>query len=99
MNQRRNTGQNLLLFGLFLMVASTGICTAAQPIRIGLSFGLTGRYAAIGKMQERAFRLWESRVNAGGGILGRGVKLTIHDDKSNAETAKDFLRASSRQKA
>lgn len=58
------------------------------PIRIGVSLGLTGSYASIARFQQRAYQLWEKHANARGGILGRRVEFVIHDDKSDAQTAK-----------
>jgi branched-chain amino acid transport system substrate-binding protein len=71
--------------GLLLLAAPAG---RAAPIRIGLTLGLTGRYAVIASMQERAFRLWATTTNRQGGILGRPVDLTIYDDQSDANTAR-----------
>jgi branched-chain amino acid transport system substrate-binding protein len=61
---------------------------AAEPIKIGLSLGLTGHYAEMSDMQMKAFKLWEREVNSRGGILGRKVHLIIHDDKSDPHAAK-----------
>jgi len=59
---------------------------AADPITIGATASLTGRYAESGKYYEQAYRLWEEQVNAKGGLLGRPVKVTIYDDKSDPDT-------------
>src|SRR5213075_2418137 len=60
----------------------------APPLRIGVSLGLSGTYAAISDMQKKAYRLWEHDVNQRGGILGRKVELIIRDDKSDPEISK-----------
>lgn len=76
---------------LFLVVfffIPSAICGQERAVRVGMSLGLSGRYEVIAKMQERAFRMWESQVNARGGILGSRVELIIHDDKSSVEEAK-----------
>ena len=65
---------------------------AAEPIRIGLSLGLTGRYAELAKMQERAYALWQTEVNARGGLLGRPVEITITDDRSDRDRARGIYR-------
>lgn len=59
----------------------------AEPIRIGLSLGLTGRYQAPAKMQAMGYRLWETHVNQRGGLLGHPVFLNIWDDQSNSKRA------------
>jgi branched-chain amino acid transport system substrate-binding protein len=73
------------------MMGTVGV--QAAPIRIGMSLGLTGRYAVIAKMQEKAFRLWETAINREGGILGRTVQLIIHDDQSNEKKAQALYRS------
>lgn len=59
-----------------------------EPIRIGVSLSLTGKFSVIGNAQMNGFRIWESHINKRGGLLGRRVNIIIHDDKSDAETAK-----------
>lgn len=61
---------------------------ASSALRIGLSLGLTGTYAADSEMMEQAYRLWEQQVNERGGILGRRVEVTIRDDRSDADAAR-----------
>lgn len=79
----------LYAVALFLIGATDA---QAAPIRIGMSLGMTGKYAVIAKMQEKAFRLWETTVNRQGGLLGRSVQLTIFDDQSRAEIAQALYR-------
>lgn len=62
------------------------------PIRIGVSLGLTGKYAPMAQMQARAFRLWEAHANESGGILKRKVQVTIYDDQSDESRAKQLYR-------
>lgn len=61
---------------------------AAPPLKIGLTLGLTGRYAEMSEMQKKGFELWVSEVNRKGGLLGRKIELIIHDDKSDPTVAK-----------
>jgi branched-chain amino acid transport system substrate-binding protein len=56
---------------------------AQEPIKIGFGMSLTGPLAANGKMSLVAMQVWESDVNAEGGLLGRPVKLIYYDDQSN----------------
>lgn len=76
---------SVLLFLLSLPIAPA---SATEPIKIGLTLGLTGKYSEMSDMQMKGFRLWERDVNKRGGILGRNIELVIHDDKSDTETAK-----------
>lgn len=77
---------------LLILILFRAILVQAAPIRIGMSLGLTGRFAVIAKMQERALRLWESEVNKQDGILGRTIQLTIYDDQSDKKVAQKLYR-------
>src|SRR5260221_8156123 len=59
---------------------------AADPIQIGFGMALTGGLAANGKSALVAMQIWESDINAKGGLLGRSVKLVYYDDQSNPST-------------
>lgn len=89
MTKHRNFKFAAWAVGLILI---SGIAAQASPIRIGMSLGLTGKYAVIANMQERAFRLWETTINQQGGILGRAIRLTIYDDQSDPRIAKKLYR-------
>jgi branched-chain amino acid transport system substrate-binding protein len=80
-----------------LLIAWAGIggrfATAAEePIKIGLSLSLSGQFAGIAEDQEKGYRIWEQDVNRSGGLLGRPVRVTIHDDASSPETARAIYR-------
>jgi branched-chain amino acid transport system substrate-binding protein len=62
---------------------STTQVSSPGPITIGASLSLTGTFSADGQAFKRGYELWESDVNARGGIDGRQVKLTILDDQSS----------------
>jgi branched-chain amino acid transport system substrate-binding protein len=62
--------------------ASTSPSSSA-PITIGASLSRTGDFSDDGKAFEQGYDLWVKDVNAAGGILGRQVKLTVLDDKSD----------------
>jgi branched-chain amino acid transport system substrate-binding protein len=47
---------------------------------------LTGGLAANGKSALVAMQIWESDINAKGGLLGRPVKLVYYDDQTNPST-------------
>jgi branched-chain amino acid transport system substrate-binding protein len=57
--------------------------SSSAPITIGASLSLTGDFSADGTAFQKGYELWAKDVNAAGGILGRQVKLTILDDKSD----------------
>jgi branched-chain amino acid transport system substrate-binding protein len=60
---------------------------AGDPIRIGQIVSLTGNYSPLGSENQKSVALAVDRINAGGGIGGRQVKLTVRDDKSLPDQA------------
>lgn len=59
-------------------------------MRIGLTLGLTGKYAAMSDMQMKGFRIWEREINARGGLLGRPVEVIIYDDRGEPGAARSL---------
>lgn len=72
----------LLLLGLL-----SGWVAAKESVKIGLSLGLTGRYALMADMQQKAYRLWQRQINQRGGLLGREVDIIIKNDQSKKNLA------------
>ncbi len=83
--------KRLLLTACLTLVAATTV-QSAEPVRIGLSLGLTGTYAELAAMHERGYRLWEGDINEKGGLLGRPVEIIIVNDESNPQKAADIYR-------
>ena len=84
----------LRLVALAAMVArSSGTVRrqAQNPITIGFGMALTGGLAPNGKAALLAMQIWESEINAKGGLLGRPVKLVYYDDQSNPATIPGHL--------
>src|SRR5262249_38049130 len=71
------------LFGICLSAVSA----AEQPIRIGASLSLTGRYHLQGGDGREGYLLCQNQVNAQGGLLGRPIEFVIYDDASDEKTA------------
>jgi len=78
----------LFVSTLLLSLCCALTASASEPIRIGISLGLTGRHAEISGLQAKSFRLWEQDVNKRGGIIGRPVKLSITDNRSDPVRAR-----------
>ena len=57
--------------------------SAQSPIKIGFSMALTGGLSPNGRPALIARKIWETDVNARGGLLGRPVQLVYYDDQSN----------------
>lgn len=72
---------------LCILWTSVSISVAAEPIKIGCTISQSGKYADSGSYYKEAYLMWQDDVNASGGLLGRPVKLIIHDDESSADKA------------
>jgi branched-chain amino acid transport system substrate-binding protein len=68
------------------LLAAALAARAAEPITIGFGMALTGGLAPNGRAALLAMQMWESDINAAGGLLGRPVKLVYYDDQSNPPT-------------
>lgn len=87
-----------LLSVILLSLISVWAASASESFRIGLTLGLTGRYAKLGIMQQRAYLLWQDHVNKRGGLLGKPVELVIFDDESDPQKAQERYRALIKEK-
>jgi branched-chain amino acid transport system substrate-binding protein len=77
---------------LWLGICAQTPCQAEEPLKIGASLGLSGRFGVIAQALHNGFRLWEQNVNDGSGILGRSVKVIIKDDHSDPQQAVAIYR-------
>jgi len=76
----------IVLFIVFTIGPPWG-SEAQQPIRIGSSLSLTGKYALQGGYAREGYLLYQKHVNQKGGVLGRSVEFVIYDDGSDEKTA------------
>ncbi len=77
--------------GLMAVPGLVGSARAAEnPIVIGGSLPLTGKFAETAVWIERGMKFWADEINAKGGLLGRPVEFKIYDDESNASKAVTF---------
>ncbi len=65
---------------------------AADPIKIGAIFGVTGPAAYLGAPEEKTARMVVDDINRNGGILGRQVQLIVKDSGANSEKAISFAK-------
>jgi branched-chain amino acid transport system substrate-binding protein len=61
---------------------------AAEPLKLGASLSLTGRFSDSAKYVQEGYLLWSEQVNAKGGIAGRPVQVVVYDDESNPDTGR-----------
>jgi branched-chain amino acid transport system substrate-binding protein len=78
-----------VLLSVLFLCSAAAVAQAAE-LHLGVSMSLTGKYAQLGAMNEKAYRLWEKDVNRRGGILGHNVRLTIVDDQSDPVRARQI---------
>ena len=76
----------VVVFGV-LVIGAVSPSVAQQPIRIGASMALTGKYALQGGYARDGYQLCQKHVNAQGGVLGRPIQFVIQDDASDEKTA------------
>jgi branched-chain amino acid transport system substrate-binding protein len=60
---------------------------AGEPIVIGASLPLSGRFSEPGTAAKEGYEVWAAMVNESGGLLGRPVELVILDNASDQDTA------------
>ncbi|MFQ5611095.1 MAG: amino acid ABC transporter substrate-binding protein [Anaerolineae bacterium] len=58
-----------------------------EPVTIGASLPLTGRFSEPGTAAKQGYEVWAAMVNEAGGLLGRPVELAVLDNASDQDTA------------
>jgi branched-chain amino acid transport system substrate-binding protein len=61
--------------------------TTEEPIRIGASLPLSGRFSEPGSAARDGYEVWAAMINESGGLLGRQVELMVLDNASDQDTA------------
>jgi len=74
-----------------------GLTQAAEPIKLGAFFDLTGAGSAIGTPTKLVAEMVVKKINAEGGVNGRPLQLVIADDEGDptkaAIIAKKFIES------
>lgn len=65
--------------------ALSGIASAAEPIKIGVSGPFTGGSSSMGVSMRDGVRLAADEINKSGGVLGRKLQLIERDDEAKNE--------------
>ena len=68
-----------ILVGLVIMLFCAGTALAAEPIKIGAFFDLTGPAANIGMPTKLVAEMVVDKINKTGGVNGRPLQLVIGD--------------------
>src|SRR5262245_6657313 len=70
-----------------LLLLGAAFAAQAQPVMVGAVVSQSGAQADLAAGYAKGIQLWQSQVNAGGGLLGRTVELKLLDDGSDAVRA------------
>jgi branched-chain amino acid transport system substrate-binding protein len=91
MTSKRFSPKHTALITLLSVVFVIGLVVptafSSEPIKIGASMSLTGKYARTGVYTKDGYELWAEQINNQGGLLGRKVEFVIYDDQSDPKTA------------
>ena len=60
---------------------------AAEPIRIGAIFSVTGPASFLGEPERNTVKMLEEDLNKAGGLSGRKLEVIVYDDESDATKA------------
>lgn len=82
----------LCLLAVYLIGAAASICTASEPVVIGVPIPLSGQLKAFGQMMKNAFDIAAEDVNHAGGIHSRSVELRFADDQGDAAMVDDAYK-------
>lgn len=80
-----STIYSTMTLGERLSAIETALELRIEPIRIGGSVSLTGKYADSGRYYWEAYTMWKDEINKEGGLLGRPVEIILYDDKSDPD--------------
>ncbi len=85
----------LVVVALVGAVGAPGISRAAEPIKVGGGFALTGDESALDLPAANGAKLAVKEINAAGGVLDRPIDLVVRDSKYQmdvtAQIAKQFV--------
>lgn len=76
-----------VLVGIFLCILFAGNVYAAEPIKIGAVYSLSGPAAAIGTPTKLVTQMVVEKINKEGGINGRPIELVVGDTESDPTKA------------
>jgi branched-chain amino acid transport system substrate-binding protein len=72
---------------VFCLLLTAGAALAAEPLRIGALFAVTGPAAFLGEPEKNTLEMLVREVNAKGGIKGMPVEVVIYDTTGDATKA------------
>lgn len=88
LSRRGFLGHGAVVLGATLAGGLGRRADAADPLKLGASLSLTGRFSDSAKYVQEGYLLWSEQVNAKGGIGGRPVQVIVYDDESKPDTGR-----------
>jgi branched-chain amino acid transport system substrate-binding protein len=80
-----------ILIYVLTMTFMVGLTHAADTIKLGASYGMSGRIGWIGGDCVEGAKLIIDEVNAKGGIKGKKIELVEYDTKNEPDTARTVI--------
>jgi branched-chain amino acid transport system substrate-binding protein len=73
---------------IFLLIAlSAGTVMAAQPLKIGALFAITGQASFLGEPERNTAQMVVDEINKAGGVKGHMLELVVYDTQGDATKA------------
>lgn len=85
-------GLKVLAVGLCLMALMATSAFAADTIKIGAIFSVTGGASFLGAPEAKTVEMLAEQINAAGGINGKKIELIIKDSTGSPEKAVSFAK-------
>jgi branched-chain amino acid transport system substrate-binding protein len=77
----------MCLLAMAVLAGVSLVAGAAEPIRIGAIFSVTGPASFLGEPERNTVKMLEDDINQSGGVLGRPVEIIVYDDETDATKA------------
>jgi branched-chain amino acid transport system substrate-binding protein len=77
----------LIILTAIAILAMAPMANAAEPIKIGAFFALSGPAAHIGSATEQVAKLIVKKINSEGGVMGRPIELVTGDTEGKPTKA------------
>ena len=71
--------KRILVFAAIICLLLSGTALAAEPIKIGAVFAVTGKASWLGEPERNTVKMIEEEVNAAGGINGTPIEVIVED--------------------
>ncbi len=76
-----------ILFIFLTLALSAGTVLAAQPIKIGALFAITGPASFLGEPERNTAQMVVDEINKNGGVKGHKLELVVYDTQGDATKA------------